>query len=89
MRKLSSSFSIKQKPKPNDLIVGINANKEILFSKSKQTFMHENTFEQEFQNFKIFQIGQNSDFLTTELNVYDPDLIYLSKKHMYPYLTYE
>ena len=89
MRKLSSSFSIKQKPKPNDLIVSINANKEILFSTSKQTFMHENTFEQEFQNFKIFQVGQNSVFLTTELNVNNPDLIYLSKKHMYPYLTDE
>ena len=31
MKNLTSSFSISQKPKPDDLIVSINSRKEILF----------------------------------------------------------
>ena len=35
MKKLTSTFSINQKPKSDDLIVSINAKKEILFNKKK------------------------------------------------------
>ena len=87
MKKLTSSFSTKQKPKSNDLIVSINAKKEVLFNTKDKTFMHLNRFESESQNFKIFQLNDQSVFLTNELSTNDSDLIYLSKRHMYPYLT--
>ena len=79
MKKLTSSFSTKQKPKSNDLIVSINAKKEILFNTKDKTFMHLNRFESESQNFKIFQLNDQSVFLTNELSTNDSDLIYLSK----------
>ena len=87
MKKLTSSFSTKQTPKSDDLIVSINSKKEILFNTKEHTFMHLNALHKESQNFKIFQLGGKSVFLTNELSSNDPDLIYLSKKHMYPYLT--
>ena len=40
MKKLTSTFSINQKPKSDDLIVSINAKKEILFNKKTKTFFH-------------------------------------------------
>ena len=40
MQKLTSSFSTKQKPNLNDLIVSINSKKEILFNKETESFMH-------------------------------------------------
>ena len=45
MKKLTSSFSTKQKPKSHDLIVSINTKKEILFSTKDKTFMHLNKFK--------------------------------------------
>ena len=36
MKRFTSSFSIKQTPKENDLIVSINENKKILFNKKKK-----------------------------------------------------
>ena len=38
MKKLTSTFSINQKPKSDDLIVSINAKKEILFNKKRKLF---------------------------------------------------
>ena len=40
MKKLTSTFSINQKPKPDDLIVSINTKKEILFNKKTKSFLH-------------------------------------------------
>ena len=40
MKKITSTFSINQKPKSDDLIVSINAKKEILFNKKTKTFFH-------------------------------------------------
>ena len=40
MKRFTSSFSINQTPKINDLIISINENKKILFNKEQQSFLH-------------------------------------------------
>ena len=42
MKRFTSSFSTKQIPKENDLIVSINENKKILFNKTEGSFIHNN-----------------------------------------------
>jgi hypothetical protein len=42
MKRFTSSFSIKQTPKENDLIVSINENKKILFNKKEESFLQNN-----------------------------------------------
>ena len=54
MKKLTSTFSINQKPKPDDLIVSINTKKEILFNKKTKSFLH--ILPKEYQKvYKIFK----------------------------------
>ena len=91
MKKLTSSFSTKQKPNSNDLIVCINKNKEILFDRSNQSFMHSNILDDSLNYFKIFESDGRSVFLTkeVELELESSDLCFISKRHMYPYLTDE
>tara|TARA_B100000035_G_scaffold95694_1_gene81155 strand:+ start:220 stop:1017 length:798 start_codon:yes stop_codon:yes gene_type:complete len=89
MKKLTSSFSTKQKPNSNDLIVCINKNKEILFDRSNQSFMHSNILDDSLNYFKIFESDGRSVFLTKELELESSDLCFISKRHMYPYLTDE
>ena len=40
MKRFTSSFSINQTPKINDLIISINENKKILFNTEQQSFLH-------------------------------------------------
>ena len=54
MKNLTSSFSISQKPKPDDLIVSINSRKEILFDKKTKNFFHKVPHQLPSQIFKIF-----------------------------------
>ena len=55
MKNLTSSFSISQKPKPDDLIVSINSRKEILFDKKTKNFFHKVPDQLPSQIFKIFE----------------------------------
>ena len=66
MKKLGSTFSINQKPKPDDLIVSINSKKEILFNKKKKTFFH--ALSKEYKRpYKIFEQNDVSIFLVEEI----------------------
>ena len=58
MKKLTTTFSINQKPKPDDLIVSINSNKEILFNKKTKTFFHVMPKEHK----KAYKIFEQNDF---------------------------
>ncbi len=91
MKRFTSSFSIKQTPKKNDLIVSINESKKILFNKKDGSFMHNNLNNyKEDKVFEIFKVENNSVFLTGTLNNgNNEDLIYLSKRELYPYLNEE
>ena len=66
MKKLTSTFSINQKPKSDDLIVSINAKKEILFNKKTKTFVHAlpKIYERAY---KIFEQNDVSIFLVEEI----------------------
>ena len=66
MKKLTSTFSINQKPKSDDLIVSINAKKEILFNKKTKTFFHAlpKIYERAY---KIFEQNDVSIFLVEEI----------------------
>ena len=60
MKKLTSTFSINQKPKSDDLIVSINAKKEILFNKKTKTF---SCFTKKYERaYKIFEQNDVSIF---------------------------
>ena len=61
MKKLTSTFSINQKPKPDDFIVSINSNKEILFNKKTKTFFHALPIEYK-KAYKIFEQNDVSFF---------------------------
>ena len=61
MKKLTSTFSINQKPKPDDFIVSINSNKEILFNKKTKTFFHVMPKEHK-KAYKIFEQNDVSFF---------------------------
>jgi NAD+ diphosphatase len=89
MQKLTSSFSTKQKPNLNDLIVSINSKKEILFNKETESFMHSYVSGSSSSYIKIFENEERSVFLTNESIGEDQrrECIYLSKRHMYSYLT--
>ena len=68
MKKLTSTFSINQKPKSDDLIVSINAKKEILFNKKTKTFFHALPKKIE-RAYKIFEQNDVSIFLVEDLRV--------------------
>ncbi|MAI03605.1 MAG: NAD(+) diphosphatase [Rickettsiales bacterium TMED289] len=90
MKRFTSSFSTKQTPKENDLIVSINESKKILFNKKEKSFIHNNLNSHiEDKVFEIFKVESNSVFLTGALNNNNEDLIYLSKRELYPYLNEE
>tara|TARA_B100001996_G_scaffold315739_1_gene258664 strand:- start:1028 stop:1828 length:801 start_codon:yes stop_codon:yes gene_type:complete len=90
MKRFTSSFSIKQIPKQNDLIVSINESKKILFNKKEGSFLQKNLIEQPKDAvYKIFQMEDSSVFLTEVLEDLNEDQIYLSKKELYPYLDEE
>ena len=85
MKKLTSTFSINQKPKPDDLIVSINSNKEILFNKKTKTFFHVMPKEHK-KAYKIFEQNDVSFFLVEEIEELEENLEYLAKRHLYPHL---
>ena len=90
MKRYTSSFSIKQIPKINDLFVSINENKKILFNKRENSFLHNNANINSIENFyEIFKLDDTSIFLTSTINSLDEDQVYLSKKELYPYLDEE
>ena len=82
MKKLTSTFSINQKPKPEDLIVSINTKKEILFNKKTKTFFH--AMPKEYKRaYKIFEQNDLSIFLVEEIEELSKDLEYYAKRHLY------
>ena len=85
MKKLTSTFSINQKPKPDDLIVSINSNKEILFNKKTKTFFHVMPKEHK-KAYKIFEQNDVSFFLVEEIEELKENLEYLAKRYLYPHL---
>ena len=90
MKRYTSSFSIKQIPKINDLFVSINENKKILFNKRENSFLHNNVNTNSIENFyEIFKLDDTSIFLTSTINSLVEDQVYLSKKELYPYLDEE
>ena len=90
MKRFTSSFSIKQTPKENDLIVSINENKKILFNKKEESFLQNNVAGHSKDNvYEIFQMENSSVFLTETLKDLNEDQIYLSKRELYPYLDEE
>ena len=85
MKKLTSTFSINQKPKPDDLIVSINTKKEILFNKKTKSFFH--ALPKEYQKvYKIFNQNEISIYLVDELEELNEDLEYIAKRHLYRHL---
>jgi len=90
MKRFTSSFSIKQTPKENDLIVSINENKKILFNKKEESFLQNNVAGHSKDNvYEIFQMENSSVFLAGTLKDLNEDQIYLSKRELYPYLNEE
>ena len=90
MKRFTSSFSTKQIPKENDLIVSINESKKILFNKTEGSFIHNNLNSQlKDEVFEIFKFENNSVFLSGELTNITKDQAYLSKRELYPYLNEE
>ena len=85
MKKLTSTFSINQKPKSDDLIVSINAKKEILFNKKTKTFFHALPKKYE-RAYKIFEQNDVSIFLVEEIAELNENLEYYAKRHLYPHL---
>ena len=86
MKNLTSSFSISQKPKPDDLIVSINSRKEILFDKKTKNFFHKVPHQLPSQIFKIFEDNNLNIFLVEELGEINEECEYLSKKFLYSHL---
>ena len=70
MKNLTSSFSISQKPKPDDLIVSINSRKEILFDKKNKNFFHKVPDQLPSQIFKIFEEGNLNIKMDADLNIH-------------------
>ncbi len=90
MKKYTSSFSIKQIPKINDLFVSINENKKILFNKRENSFLHKNVNTNSRDNFyEIFKLDSTSVFLMNKIDSLEEDQVYLNKKELYPYLNEE
>ena len=90
MKRFTSSFSTKEIPKENDLIVSINESKKILFNKKEGSFVHNNLNNQlKDEVFKIFKFENNSVFLSGTLTNITKDQAYLSKRELYPYLNEE
>jgi NAD+ diphosphatase len=87
MKNLTSSFSISQKPKPDDLIVSINSRKEILFNKKNKNFFHKVPDQLPSQIFKIFEEDNLNIFLVEELKEINEECEYLSKKFLYSHLN--
>ena len=83
MKKLTSTFSINQKPKSDDLIVSINAKKEILFNKKTKTFFHALSKKYE-RAYKIFEQNDVSIFLVEEIAELNENFEYYAKRHLYP-----
>ena len=77
MKNLTSSFSISQKPKPDDLIVSINSRKEILFDKKTKNFFHRVPDELPSKIFKIFEDNNLNIFLVEELDKINEECEYL------------
>ena len=85
MKKLTSTFSINQKPKPDDIIVSINPKKEILFNKKSKTFFHPLSNEYK-KAYKIFDQDDVSIYLVDEIDHLNEDLEYLAKRYLYAHL---
>jgi len=90
MKRFTSSFSTKQIPKKNDLVVSINESKKILFNKKEGSFVHNNLNSQlKDEVFEIFKLENNSVFLSGALTNITKEQAYLSKRELYPFLNEE
>ena len=90
MKRFTSSFSINQTPKINDLIISINENKKILFNTEQQSFLHrEKNLSYKNRCYEIFKLSDSRVFLVGSLNQLTDNQIYLNKKELYPYLNEE
>tara|TARA_B100000579_G_C22684632_1_gene782002 strand:+ start:228 stop:1022 length:795 start_codon:yes stop_codon:yes gene_type:complete len=85
MKKFTSSFSTKSIPGPNDVIVSINDNKEILFNKESKQFL-QNNINVTGSAIKILNTDTNDVYLTNEIDELSDNQIYLSKREIYPFL---